>query len=303
MKTDPDLLEALRKDLKTIALAMTKQEVRFLVDSYYQMQENRKRGYNQERAASIAGEPNRILTYLATQAEDLENLAKRALDYWSAAHPMGIWVRKIPGIGPVTSAGLLAHTDMNECDTVGKLYGFSGQDPTETWEKGEERPWSAKFRTLVWKIGESFVKVSGLKDDIYGQYYIQRKQYEIGRNERGELADQAATMLKKAPKHKQRATYKTGKLPDGHIHSRAKRWAVKLFLAHWWEAYYAYEYNTPPPKPWSIAHGGHVKYLPPPFPPPKKDSYEGLPTCPNPQKRSKKKKAALTSEPNVDVQP
>jgi hypothetical protein len=264
MKTDPETILTLKKDLKSIALTMTKQEVRLLVDCYYAMQENRKRGYNQLDAAQKAGEPNRILSFLATQADDLEQTALKALDYWSADHPVGIWLRQICGIGPVLSAGLLAHTDMVKCTTVSRLWGFSGNDPTEVWEKGKKRPWNASLKTLCWKIGECFVKVSGLEQDYYGKLYLKRKEYEIGRNERGELAAQAAAMLQKVPTHKQRATYKTGKLPD--THPRPRKDGRSLFLSHFWEVYYRHHFKKAPPTPWIIEHGGHVDQIPLPHP-------------------------------------
>lgn len=268
MKTDPEILKALKKDLKSVALNLTKQEARFLVDAYYQMQENRKRGYNQERSAGLNGDPSRILTYLATQAEDLENLARKALDYWSAGHPMGIWLRNIRGIGEVMAAGFLAHLDIEECnETYGHLYSFAGLNPKKEWKKGEKRPWNADLKTLCWKAGESFVKVSGYEDDFYGKLYQQRKVYEIQRNLSGALKDQAEAMLKKKADHAQRATYKKGILPDGHIHMRAKRWTVKLFLSHYWETYYRWYYDKEPPVPFAITKG-HAHYIKPPFPPP-----------------------------------
>ena len=113
---------------------------------------------------------------------------------------------------------------------------LAGLDPTVTWDKGEKRPWNAKLKTLCWKIGESFVKVSGRDNDIYGHVYTERKALEIQRNDAGEYSEQAAAALA----HKRygqetiaRAWYEQGKLPPAHIHARAKRYAVKLYLAHW----------------------------------------------------------------------
>ena len=108
-----------------------------------------------------------------------------------------------------------------------------------------------------WKVGESFVKVSGKEDAFYGQLYVERKQQEQERNNLGMFAEQAAAMLARNPKHKQAAIYKTGKLPDGHIHARAKRYAVKLFLAHYFEKGCELA-GRPVPLPYPIAYGEHV---------------------------------------------
>lgn len=53
-------------------------------------------------------------------------------------------------------------------------------------------------------------------------------------------------------------------LPPGHLHARAKRYAVKLFLSHYHDVAYRLHYGTAPPKPYPIAHLNHAHYLPPP---------------------------------------
>lgn len=51
-------------------------------------------------------------------------------------------------------------------------------------------------------------------------------------------------------------------LPPAHVHARAKRWVVKLFLAHFHEVYYKEHFGKMPPKPYVIGIMGHVDYLP-----------------------------------------
>ena len=46
-------------------------------------------------------------------------------------------------------------------------------------------------------------------------------------------------------------------LPPAHIHARARRWTVKLFLAHFWEEAFARAYRTAPPKPYALQLPGH----------------------------------------------
>jgi hypothetical protein len=48
------------------------------------------------------------------------------------------------------------------------------------------------------------------------------------------------------------------------LHARAKRYAVKLFLAHLHEVWYREHYKTAPPIPYPIAHLGHAHYIAPP---------------------------------------
>ena len=164
------------------------------------------------------------------------------------------------------SAGLLAHIDITRAPTVGHIWSFAGLDPTKTWEKGQKRPWNSSLKTLCWKIGQSFMKFSNQEECFYGHLYRERKAREIARNEAGELAEQAKQMLERRNFRKDtiaRKFYEEGKLPPAHIDARARRYAVKLFLAHWHEVAYVAHYHQPPPLPYPIAHLGHAHVIRP----------------------------------------
>jgi hypothetical protein len=165
-----------------------------------------------------------------------------------------------------------------------------------------KRPWNAGLKVLCFKIGDSFTKVQANADDFYGTKYAFRKEQEWSLNLSGKLADQASKALDAKDI---RATYtrnwyegkydpkvvreylNQGKqsemlslpiatnghgvpmLPPAHIHARAKRFAVKLFLSHYWEVLYWLHHKKEPPKPYAIQHLGHADYIAPPnFEPP-----------------------------------
>lgn len=260
-------IQRLSRDLKSAAVNLSDHEARFLVDQYYSMQEDRKRAYNQERALDDAEEPTAVIGWLAEQSETLEKQLARALDAYSAAHPLGRWARSIDGIGPIIAAGLMAHIDITKAPTAGHIWAFAGLDPTREWKKGEKRPWNAKLKTLCWKIGESFVKVSGKETAFYGHIYRERKELETRMNEEFAFKEQAEAKLKKYNIGKTTDAYKAysiGKLPPAHIHARAKRYAVKLFLAHYHEIAYINHFKVAPPAPYPIAILGHAHKIDPP---------------------------------------
>jgi len=258
-----DPIQRLTKDLREASRKLGRREVRYLVDAYYQMQEDRKRANNQVRAMSEDGEPCAVIEWLGRQTRMLEQQIKLALDYYSRSHPLGRWARSIKGIGPVIAAGLLAHIDLERAPTVGHIWRYAGLDPTVRWERGQKRPWNARLKTLCWKIGESFVKVSGKPDAYYGQVYLQRKAYEQERNERGEYREQALERAKQVGRNTEAYKwYSKGMLPPAHIHARAKRYAVKLFLAHYHEMGYRLM-GKEPPLPYPIAVLGHAHYIRP----------------------------------------
>lgn len=260
-------VEKLSRDLAAASVTLSDDEARFLVDAYYQMQESRIRAGHQERTLEESGEPHDVLNWLFSQSSTLEAQIQRALDKYSNSSELGQWARGICGIGPVITAGLLAHIDISKAPTVGHIWRYAGLDPTSEWRKGEKRPFNASLKTLCWKIGESFVKVSGNDRDIYGKIYKQRKELETAKNEAGDYSDQAARKLEKFKIGKSTDAYKSysaGRLPPGHIHARAKRYAVKLFLAHYWEHGYKLLHGKEPPLPYPIQHLGHAHKIEPP---------------------------------------
>ena len=247
---------------------MTKLEARYLVDAYYVIQEYRKTAANQLRAATAENEqPSEILQGFLSEYERLENAMKRELERFAKSSEIGRWALSICGIGPVITAGLLAEIDIRKAPTVGCIWAFAGLAPGVEWKKGEKRPWNARLKTLTWKISDSFVKVSGRDSDIYGKVYRQRKELEQERNEAGMFADQAARKLAETKIGKDTEAYKwysVGKLPPGHIDMRARRYATKLFLAHFWEVAYRDHYKVAPPLPYPIAFLGHAHKIDPP---------------------------------------
>lgn len=256
----------LTSDIRSASASLGDDEARFLVDAYYQMQRNRIRSGNQIRAVGDA-EPHAVLTWLMEQDATLENQIKGALERYAKAHKAGPWMFSVKGIGPVLSAGLLAHIDITKAPTVGHIWRFAGLDPTVKWGKGEKRPWNASLKTLCWKIGESFVKVSGDDAAFYGCVYRERKELEIRQNEAGLYSQQAAKVLEERRIGKETDAYKNysaGRLPPAHIHARAKRYAVKLFLSSLHMIWYFRHYGVLPAKPYVIEVLGHAHFVSPP---------------------------------------
>ncbi len=254
----------LSADLLAAARVMRGGEARDLVDGYYQVQEMRKSTGNQLRALHQADKPSLpvVLPWLHEYFRMMEKRIKRLLGEFAEADEIGRWSLSVHGIGPVISAGLLSHIDIEQAPTVGHIWSFAGLNPEQEWKKGEKRPWNARLKTLCWKIGESFVKQPA--DKCLGRrLYDDRKEYEQAKNEAGDYADQATAILEKRPNHKQAASYAQGRLPDGHIHARCKRRTVKLFLASWHHVAYEARYGEPPPKPYVVEHLGHVDVIGP----------------------------------------
>lgn len=293
------------KGLRQAGGGVTDNEARFLVDLFYTMQRQRIRTNNQAKAldrdAHKSGnepEPHEAINWTMNQFDTLEDQIERILKVYVEGHAMAWFFSQTLGIGTgILAAGLLAHIDIRQAPTAGHIWRFAGLDPTVSWEKKTKRPWNATLKTLCWKIGDSFVKVSNRPDTLYGRIYRERKAYEWERNLSGANVEQAAIemgrkrfndgtdakdwLTGKCDPAKVRPLLDDGKpvtpkdcaaadgqgvpmLPPAQLDARARRYAVKLFLSHLQECWWTQETGEAPPAPWIISHGGHAHKIEPP---------------------------------------
>lgn len=259
----PATIAKLHKDLRNAAATqLSQEEARYAVDMYYAIQQYRIWSSNRVRALEKADKPVLLFSHLFSSVNTLEDEIKKWMLAYAASSETGRWALSICGIGPVLAAGFLSNLNLERSTNVSKWWAFAGLDPTKTWEKGKLRPWNARLKVLCYKAGESFVKVQNRPQDYYGKLFVQRKALEIERNTRRQFAGQAATIL--ATKNYGHETdayaaYIDGRLPTAHIHARARRHTIQLFMSHFWSVAYEERYRTIAPNPWILSpQGGHV---------------------------------------------
>jgi hypothetical protein len=284
------------KDRGIVLTMPSTRQARVLVDAYYNVQELRKRLTNQIRASEEAGEPCDTLVWLNKQDSHLETWVKLSLAGYVAGHKMGQWLAEVYGIGPVLAAGLLAHIDIQKAPTVGHIWQYcglagSGQKP---WKPSTKRPWNAFLKSLCsYKIGDMFIKFHNRPECAYGLLYARRKEREAAKNDAGDFAEQATREASKKSKDSEAWPWNNACYPAGactaaleikdidkraallksvrgepgsgvpmlhldHINSRARRYAVKQFLADFHAAWYRVEFGKDPPLPYPIAILGHA---------------------------------------------
>jgi hypothetical protein len=263
---DFEPLNRLRRDLRKTMDPMSIRQARALVDAFYAVQDFRIQANNQRGQAAAHGEAHEVVDWLAESLRLLEDNIERALDVFTSTETtgMGVWLRSIVGIGPVLAAGLLAHVDVTRQPTVGHLWSFAGLNPEARWERGSKRPWNARLKLTCWKISNSIVTTRGHANSYYGPLYDQRKAYETERNLAGYNSALAAERLAANPNDERASSWKLGQLPPAHVEARARRWTVKLFLAHFWQESYRRHYGTEPPLPYPITFLGHIHVIPDP---------------------------------------
>jgi hypothetical protein len=262
-----DAVQHLNRELVNGAGRLSTNEARYLVNAYYTIQEHRKASATHVRALLASHEPHSAIAWLRDQNGTLEKEIERALDAWTDTLPAARWAKSIVGVGPVISAGLAAHIDLTKCETVGDVWSFADMDPTYQRENGAEPRSNPSLKRLCWKIGESFAGASGRAGDFYGKSFAQRKSHEIAANDAGKFAEQARQKLERRNNTGKNAAaycaYAHGKLPPAHIHERAKRWVVKLFLSHYFEVALLLD-GREPVKPFAISNLNRTHYIPPP---------------------------------------
>jgi hypothetical protein len=250
------------KEVVFNAAKLNDAEARALVVNYYQSQEMRKSADMQIRhLGEKASVPQ--LQYTADSFAIVEQQVARMLAKYAEGSAVGRWCLRQHGVGPVITAGLLAHLDIKQAPTVGHFWRFAGQDPSAKWEKGQKRPYNAQLKQLCFYLGECFKRTSNHPDSVYGAIYRSRKALLVERNENGFNAERAKTY--KTMSAEVRKKLAEGKLPDGNLDRQACNYTAKMFLSHLHAVMHFDHYGKAPPKPFAISILGHAHEIKIPY--------------------------------------
>lgn len=258
-------INPLDRDLRAAASSLKPSEARLMVDYYYLIQKQRVRANNQILA--LDERPHDLINWVHDNTSIIEKNIKVSLEVYALSHEVGRWSMSIHGIGPVISAGLIAHVDIEKSTSISRLWSFAGLNPKAKWDKGQKRPHNARLKVICWHIGQCFKRTHNSPKSFYGPIYAERKALEESRNVDGKFADQAKKALETRRIGKTTEAYKwykKGMLPLGRLDLRACRYATKLFLSHWWQVLYQITYGKEPPPPWILTQKPHAKIVPVP---------------------------------------
>lgn len=292
----------LTKDVtKAVESGVSRDSARQLIHIYYTIQRQRIRFGSIDAQESMAGHPTATYRFFYGFFERGENMIKTCLHCYARNHPVGKWALSQYGVGPVLAAFFLAYFDIERAPSVGHFWRYAGLAAGQEWPRGEKPPWNPWVKSRCFLLGESFVKSAGYEDSFYGRIYRENKDYETAKNLKGLNADyikvhmskrnysedtdaivwysgcvtpEAAKAYLELPATKRSAGAikeiagapgsGVPMLPPAHVHMRAKRYAVKMFIAHMHWVWFETQYQRPCPAPYAIAHMGHVHTIPPP---------------------------------------
>ena len=316
-----------RTAAKAAADLTGKDEIRFLVNSFYQMQNDRIRTNNQIRSLKDNSKDNYVIQWFSDYRQQAEDTLEKVLTYYVEGQELGRWLNSILGIGPLISAGLLAYIDIDKAPYVGHIWRYAGLDPTHEWlgkeksaklvkemvsgskptreeviniavklnrkadnlwnsaqdkKKGVEtgkgvttnslimalakRPYNADLKTLCYKISDQLcIRQVNNPKNYYAPMFLEYKAKQHKQNDEGRFAEIAERKIGTVGKStKAGQAYAQGRLSDGEIQMRSRRWLVKLFLSHYHPVAYTLEFGENPPKPYAFAHLGHGNVVSPP---------------------------------------
>lgn len=243
---------ALNRDFKDAAIKIPTQEIRYLVDLYYTAQEMRVAVEGKLR--SIANEPNKLMTIFLDMFAEVEKDIQAALDAYTYNDPVGRKFREIRGIGPVLTAGWLAHVNVHIANTPSKVLSFGGYNPKMVWLKGQKRPYNADLKLIFSKMGRTFVFMSN-RGSFFGQKYKENKAAIQAKSDAGGFAERCATLLSTRNYRDgtaAKAAYKEGKYPPAHINASARLKTVALCVSIMHREHYFQVMGKYPPLPYGV---------------------------------------------------
>lgn len=131
---------------KMKGLLISKEEMRFIVDSKYQAQRNRIACANRIRAIEQLKDNMPDPYTCDILRHDLTNLIAREkmfddiIDAVTDATPVGRWLRSITGIGPTIAACLIAYFDIERVNYASHFLSYAGQNDSR-------RPWLGQSKS------------------------------------------------------------------------------------------------------------------------------------------------------------
>ena len=127
------MIDKASKDTRSKIVNLGQEEIKYIIGTYYDMQDSRIRANNQSKALNTREKPNELLSWLRDCDHLIENEIKKTMEHYVKYFEIGNWLNNITGIGPVISAGLIAFVDFEKAKTAGNIFRLADLDPSITW--------------------------------------------------------------------------------------------------------------------------------------------------------------------------
>ena len=198
--------------------------------------------------SAMSGQFERDVKEMLSLDDTEKMVLKLMIEHGENVGPIWDWLTSIKGLGAGSlAAQLLAQIDdISTFDNVSQLWRFAGfavfDGKAEKNKIGEKSHFNRTLKAVCWNIGDQFIRhYTPLYREIYDNEKARQRQLHPEK-----IKVDGKWMYN-----------------DGHLHNRAWRKAIKVFLQHLWVTWRMAE-NLPVTMPWILREGsGHTVYIEP----------------------------------------
>ena len=178
-----------------------------------------------------------VLQYFEQKLLKLEHGFKKSIKTYCEDFEVGRWALSQYGVGPLSVVRLLRYIDVTKARSHEQLWAYAGLAP----KSGPTQTYNSSLKDTCIDLGRSFIRHSNKPDCFYGRLFNKELDRRIELNDQGSYAD-----LIKDESHfsgKKIQHDHPGKLSLDRLRAQAQRYAVKIFLVHWYAVDYKETYN------------------------------------------------------------
>lgn len=169
----------MNKEIRKATVTLPDNQVRIMVDNYYQTQKYRISIENQLRALQQGFDSNdenpSILEWAVENYRVMESQMMKALADYSDSNPVTRWCKSIKGIGPVISSSLYAYFDVEGINYAGHFWSYAGLNDNNN-------PWLGTEKATA--IVNELFKIRNIKNKAFKKVLAkyEDKMHELGYN-------------------------------------------------------------------------------------------------------------------------
>ena len=207
-----------------------------LADVYWDSRLQRR---NLQKLIETSNQPEDklVLDYFQEKFLKLEHSFKKSIRTYCQDFEVGRWALNQYGVGPLSVVRLLRYIDVTKARNHEQLWAYAGLAP----KSGPTQKYNSSLKDTCVDLGRSFVRHSEKPQCFYGQLFNKELERRTELNEQGAYAD-----LVKEETQLSGDNIKDGseqKLTPERLKAQAQRYAVKIFLVHWYSLDYKETYG------------------------------------------------------------
>lgn len=232
-----------------------------LVDAALSIEKVRVRSQVRETHLELNDRSDEETKKLVAKLLEIESYIDGRVARHIKSHPDYNWFSRVKGVGKENIGKVVAQIDIRKCATISALWKYCGYSVDQGHALRREKgggtlTYNSRLRSMCWRLGGSLLKATGK----FYTYYIEQKRGYVEHYEAVGIKIVTAASL---PKDKRGKKYEPeGVISEGHVHNRALRKMIKLFLACLWLTWREAE-GLPITKPYAIEKLGHNSFIDP----------------------------------------